>query len=227
MKKAFIIYGPPGAGKGTQANLLAGKLGLIHFDTGKYLEQVVHDPANQKKPGVATARKQWDSGLLVTPPFVLKITVKKTEEIAKSDFGIVFSGSPRTVFEAFGDKEHKGLIGTLEELYGKKNIIPILLKVDPHKSILRNARRRLCSICKTAVLYNTETRANKTCPLCGGKLYRRILDNTDVLKTRINEYKNRTEPILSGLEKSGYKLLEVGAEPLPYKVFESILKKIK
>ena len=49
MNKAIIIYGLPGSGKGTQANLLADKLGLIHFDTGKYLERIVHDPANKKK----------------------------------------------------------------------------------------------------------------------------------------------------------------------------------
>src|SRR3989344_7421928 len=110
MKKVIIVYGPPGAGKGTQANLLAGKLGLIHFDTGKYLGQLLHDSELQKNPEIKKARKIFDSGALVTPSFVLKVTSKKTKEIAKAGWGIVFSGSPRTVFEAFGNQKNEGLI---------------------------------------------------------------------------------------------------------------------
>jgi len=57
MRKVIIIYGPPGAGKGTQANLLAGKLGLIHFDTGRYLEQILHDPEKQNNSEIKKARE--------------------------------------------------------------------------------------------------------------------------------------------------------------------------
>lgn len=226
MRKAIIIYGPPGAGKGTQANLLAGKLGLIHFDTGKYLEQLVHDPTLQKDPEIKKSREIFDSGALVDPPFVLKITSQKTAEIASSGFGVVFSGSPRTVFEAFGDKKNKGLVEILEKLYGKAKIKVILLKINPQKSILRNKNRRICFVCGTAILYNDETHHHTTCPLCGGKLKTRIVDNPKVFATRIKEYKERTEPILKGLKKRGYKIIEVNGTPLPYKVFDNILKKL-
>lgn len=227
MRKVIIIYGPPGAGKGTQANLLAGKLGLIHFDTGKYLEQLLHDPELQKNPEIKKAREIFDSGALVTPGFVLKVTAQKTKEIAKSGFGIVFSGSPRTIFEAFGDSKNEGLIAILEKLYGKKNIVVLFLKIDPQKSILRNKNRRICSVCGTAILYNDETRHHTTCPLCGGKLKTRIVDNPKVFATRIKEYKERTEPILKGVEKRGYKILEIDSVSLPYKVFDKILKKLR
>src|SRR3989344_5922357 len=110
MKKVIIVYGPPGAGKWTQANLLAGKLGLIHFDTGKYLEQTVHDPENQNNPEIKKEKEIFDSGKLLTPSFVLKIISQKTKEVSKSSFGIVFSGSPRTLYEAFGDEKNQGLI---------------------------------------------------------------------------------------------------------------------
>ena len=226
MKRVIIIYGPPGAGKGTQANLLAGKLNLIHFDTGKYLEQLVHDLSLQNDPDIKKARKIFDAGALVDPAFVLKVTSQKTQELAKSGWGIVFSGSPRTVFEAFGDKKNQSLIKIFEELYGKKNVIPILLKIDPEKSILRNAKRRICSICGTAILYNNETHRHTTCPLCGGKLKVRIVDNPKVFETRIKEYEKRTTPILTGLKKHGYKIMEVDGRPLPYVVFKNILKKL-
>ena len=187
MKKVFIIYGPPGAGKGTQANLLAGKLGLIHFDTGKYLEQMLHDPENQNDPEIKKAREIFDSGALVTPSFVLKIISQKTKEVAKSGFGIVFSGSPRTLYEAFGDNKNQGLISLLESEYGKENIVLIFLEINPKVSILRNKNRKVCSVCGTAILYN-DIDQHKTCPLCGGALRTRIVHNPAVFETRIKEY---------------------------------------
>lgn len=227
MRKVIIIYGPPGAGKGTQANLLAGKFGLVHFDTGKYIEQVVYDPANKNDPVVQRERRNFDSGVLTTPSWILKIVRSRSKDIAKSGFGIVFSASPRTVFEAFGDKGNPGLIQTFEKLYGKKNVTPIFLKIDPHASILRNKNRRVCSVCSTAILYNDETHHHTTCPLCGGKLRKRAVDNPKVFETRIREYEERTKPILAGLKKRGYKILEVDGRPLPNKVFESILKNLR
>lgn len=226
MQKAFIIYGPPGAGKGTQANLLAGKLGLIHFDTGKYLEQIVHDPENQNNPEIKKEREIFDSGVLMTPSFVLKIILQKAKEIHKSGYGIVFSGSPRTLYEAFGDDKNPGLIALLESTYGKENISPIFLKIDPKISILRNKNRKICSVCGTAILYN-DSDQHKTCPLCGGVLRTRAVDNPAVLETRIREYEERTKPILDTLKKQGYQIMEIDGHPLPYQVFDNILKVIK
>jgi adenylate kinase len=224
MKKAIIVYGPPGSGKGTQANLLADKLGLIHFDTGKYIEQVINDPANQKNPIIQREKKNFDAGILCTPSWVLKIIRKKTEELAKADFGVVFSGSPRTLFEAFGDKKNKGLIEILEKNYGKKNITPILLKVSSKASIKRNSGRLVCSVCKLPVL--AKSCVEKSCPLCAASFRRRSLDTPEVIKVRLKQYRERTAPILKELKKRGYKIYLVNGEPLPYKVFAEILKKI-
>src|SRR3989344_5224832 len=103
MKRAVVIYGPPGSGKGTQANLLAWTKAFIHFDTGKFLEQMMTDPELENDPVIKKEKKLFASGHLLTPDFVLKFVTEKTQEIAKSGFSIVFSGSPRTSFEAFGD----------------------------------------------------------------------------------------------------------------------------
>lgn len=227
MQKVIIIYGPPGSGKGTQANLLAGKLGLVHFDTGKYIEQLVHDPANQKNKEIQNQLKIFDSGKLCSPDWVFKITSKKTREFAKAGFGLVFSGSPRTMFEAFGDETRTGMITILEKEFGKKNIIPILLKIDPKISILRNSRRLVCSVCGGGILYSDAAHKHKTCPICGGKLRKRTVDNPKVFRTRIKDYEERTKPILTRLKKQGYKVMEIDGRPLPYLVFSDILKKIK
>lgn len=226
MRKVVMFYGPPGAGKGTQANLLASKYGFAHFDTGKYLEQVVHDPANQNDPKIAEARKVFDSGALVEPAFVLKITAEKTKKIAEANFNLVFSGSPRTMFEAFGNEDNEGLIDILTAAYGKDNVIAVFLDIDPKISIIRNSKRMVCSVCGTAILYSDAAHKHKTCPLCGGKLKKRTVDDPKVFQTRIKEYEERTLPIIKSLKEKGYQLINVKAEPLPYEVHEKVAKKL-
>jgi len=227
MKKAVIIYGPPGAGKGTQANLLACKDDFVHFDTGKYLEQVVHDPANKKNKMIQRERKLFDSGILMTPSFVLKVVRDKTTEIAEAGFNVVYSGSPRTMFETLGDKKNKGLIAHLEKLYGKKNIAVIFLKVQARHSLTRNANRKICALCGFAILYSKETKNIKNCPLHGGKLRTRTLDKPSVIKVRLKEFKERTLPIINMLKKRGYKINMVNGEPLPYTVHANIVRHLK
>ena len=65
LKRAVIIYGPPGSGKGTQAELLAKKFGFIHFDTGRYFEALLHSPETQKNPVLRRERKNFDNGFAV------------------------------------------------------------------------------------------------------------------------------------------------------------------
>jgi adenylate kinase family enzyme len=77
----------------------------LHFDTGKYLEQVVHDPENLKDPEIKEQAKLFDSGILLDPSWVLEVVKEKTKKIAAAGFNIVYSGSPRTAYEAFGDSK--------------------------------------------------------------------------------------------------------------------------
>ncbi len=227
MSKAVVIYGPPGSGKGTQANLLAWTKNYIHFDTGKVVEQVVHDPAKQNNPEIAAERKLFDAGILMTPSFILKLTAEKTKEIGESGFSIVYSGSPRTMFEAFGDDKTEGLVAVLEKVYGKENISFLFLKIDPQVAIKRNANRKVCSLCATAIMYNDSTHHHTECPLCGAKLRKRAVDNAEVLQTRIKEYEERTRPIVDELTKRGYRILAVDGTPAPYVVFEEVKKALR
>ncbi|TSC89097.1 MAG: adenylate kinase [Parcubacteria group bacterium Gr01-1014_3] len=237
MKKAVIIYGAPGAGKGTQANLLSAAKGLIHFDTGKFLELIVHDEDKQKNPEIKKEAKLFDTGKLLSPTWVLKIVKEKTGEIAKAGFSVVYSGSPRTLYEAFGsmydpDSGEKtspksstgGLIAFLENVYGKKNISVILLKVKSASSIQRNSNRKICSACGTVIMYNDTTHHHTTCPVCGGHLRKRTLDDPEVIKARLIEYEKRTAPIISEIKKRGYKVNEIDGEPAPYEVHKKVIK---
>jgi adenylate kinase len=218
---AVMVYGQPGSGKGTQADLLADKLSLIHFDTGRFLEMVVHDPARQKEKAIRRERKLFDSGKLQTPSFVFREVKKEAVKIAKAGWGLVFSGSPRTLPEA------QKLVPILERLYGRERVLPFVLEVSPAVSIARNSKRLLCSFCRAALLAAYYPSRNpKHCPVCGGALYRRIVDNPKTIKVRLEEYRVKTLPIFLWLKERGYSPYRINGLPHPYRVFQNIYRVI-
>ena len=225
-KKAIILYGPPGSGKGTTAALLARNYNFIHFDTGQYIEQLLYNPQYRKNKAIQEQRKLFETGKLCTPSWVLKIVSEAAKNIAAVGWSVVFSGSPRTVFEAFGDKKNTGLMKILEKIYGRKNIFIFELKVSAQTSIKRNSNRVICSVCGQPSLF-LYTGRTKCCAVCAGPFKKRTLDNPKVIKARLIEYQERTFPILKGLKKDGYKIFSLDGEPAPYKVFEKIIPHIK
>ena len=98
-KIALVLYGLPGSGKGTQASLASNTFGLMNFDTGRYLETLWYNPKRQKEALVRRERILFETGKLNTPSFVLGEVAKAVRGIAKSNLGVVFSGSPRTMYE--------------------------------------------------------------------------------------------------------------------------------
>ena len=222
--KAIIIYGPPGAGKGTQADLMANHFGFVHFDTGKYLESLIYNPEYKNNPTIRRERRFFEDGKLMTPSWVLAMVSKRTKEIARADLGIDFSGSPRTVYEA------KKLIPILEKLYGRKNIAFFVIQVSPSVSIKRNSHRLVCSVCESPLLFLPETSkftVKSKCPSCGGSLFKRTLDKPEIIKRRIVEYELRTKPIFSEIKRMGYKVNGITGQALPFQVFQKIKAGIK
>lgn len=217
-KQVVILYGAPGSGKGTQANLLAAKYGLIHFDAGRFLEGIVHDSSRQKDVIIRRERHLFDTGKLMTPRFVLKEVIHQIKRMAHAELGFVSSGSPRTLYEA------EGLLPLLEKWYGKKNIHVVVLEVPSAMSLKRNSVRRLCSVCRFPVLVEYYPGKNPaSCPLCGGKLYQRTLDkDKKIIKVRLEEYMKRTSPIFRLMKKRGYALHHLKGSGKPYQVFTAI-----
>ena len=225
----IVVYGPPGAGKGTQADLLAERYGLIHFDTGKVIEKTVHDPKNADDPVIQRERRLFDAGILCTPKWVLELVSRKIAEIGASEArGIVFSGSPRTMFEAGGDGENgiTGVISTLENIFGKENIVVNRLNVSPESSIFRNSHRRVCENCQTPLMYAPENEKLDLCPKCGGRIVTRTLDAPETIKVRLEEYKNRTEPIFDYLANRGIRIIDIDGEADPETVARDIFREI-
>ncbi len=221
-KIAIILYGPPGSGKGTQANLIADKLDLVHVDTGKFLESIVYDLSRQKEKIIRRERKNFEDGILITPSFVVGEIKRRVRRIWESGLGVAFSGSPRTLYEA--ERE----MPFFEKLYGKKNIFVFVISVSERVSLKRNSHRVVCTICRAPLLTAYYPSKNpKHCPICGGPFYRRTLDKPDVIKVRLKQYRDRTKPVFAFMKKRGYRVRVIDGGPEPYKVFRSVYGHLK
>lgn len=220
---AVLIFGTPGAGKGTQANLLEWTKGFYHFDSGKELRAILNDPDRQDEPLIKSEKELNNTGILNTPSWVLGIFKEEAEKIAKAGMSLVYSGSPRTMYEAFGEGDIVGLVPFLENLYGKGNVLAFYLDIAPEVAAARNKIRRTCTVCTNPVLGNTPV---TTCPICEGELKIRVDDNPETYKTRYNEYTTRTLPILDEMKKRGMEISKFDAAQKPPAIYAQILKKL-
>lgn len=233
-KQVVILFGPPGAGKGTQAELVAEKLGLYIFETSKILEKEFRRAENLPESSqeryakidgenfdVLKEKKLWENGTLNSPPWVTFLVVKETTKLYEEDKELILAGSPRTVYEV------ERVMPALEKLYGKENIKVILIEISPEETIFRNSHRRICELVRHSILFNKETEKLKTCPIDGSKLIKRKnLDDPETIKVRIKEYTERTFPMLEYFEKHNFEVSKIKGEQTPSDVFNDILKAI-
>ncbi len=228
-KPVILIMGPPGSGKGTQSILLAEKFNLHYYETSKIIESKImnakkgeYEVVDGKKYPLADEKKRWLTGVLCTPEVVSYWGKTIIEGLARNNQGIMFSGSPRTLTEA------QLMMPLLAKLYEKKNIKTILLTLKPEDSMFRNSNRRICELMRHPILYNSDTKKLKTCPLDGSKLVeRKGLDDPESIKVRLQEYKNRTMPVIDYLKKYKYFVKTVNAAPAPSVIFNNIQKALE
>ena len=218
---AVVFYGPPGSGKGTQAKLLSDKLNLYLFDTGDFLRKIFSNPKLKNNKEIQAQKKLYNEGKLVSHAWILKSVSQKVKELAKLDQSVVFSGSARSMFEAFGGKKYKGLIKILEEIFGRDNLYFFYLDIPEKESIKRNSRRSICLTCKNVFLAFASNMKN--CPLCGDKIERRSDDKKEIIVKRLKEYRQITLPVIKELKNLKYKIIKIDGTPAPYKIFQKIL----
>ncbi len=205
-KKAIMVLGPPGSGKGTQAKLIAEKLGFFHFITsqvGKDYIATHNDSETQKQT------ENYKSGVLFDPPWLMKVIKEKTEEIFRSYSGIVYDGSPRTLPEA------EFLYRLLSEIIGTGNISVIEIDVGDKELKKRLAKRLICSKSSNHVFIRSEKlNPGDSCPEGDGVLSERDLDKPELFDTRLAEYRNRTLPGLEFLKKTHSVITINGDQPI-------------
>jgi len=224
----IIIMGPPGSGKGTQAELLAERLNIFHLETSKIIEANLKGikkgdfvVIKGKKYFLIQERKTRETGGLMSAPLIDFWIKNKVKELKKEGKGIIFSGSPRTVYEG------KTLPPFLKRLYGTKNIKIIFLELSAKESIWRNSHRKTCELMRHPILFAKETKKLTKCPFDGSKLLFRKDDNPAVIKVRLKEYKEKTFPIIELFKKQGLKVKRVNGEQSVVDVFNDILKSLK
>lgn len=228
-KQVIFLFGQPGAGKGTQAELLADKLGYYHFESSKVIEACFANESPEKvfeiegeKFKVSDEKQRWEKGLLNSPPFVVNLFLDKIKDLAKEDKSIIFSGSPRTVYES--ERELPVLI----ELYGLENINFIMLEISAETTIFRNSHRRICELMRHSILFSKETEKLAICPLDGSNLVKRKgLDDPETIKKRLEVFKEQTYPVIKVIEKHGIKIHKVNGEQSVSDVYKNVLEGLK
>lgn len=230
MKKQVIcLFGQPGAGKGAQAELLAERLGYYHFESSKVIEACFRKESPEKvftiegkDYKIADEMARREAGELVSPAFVVFLMLEKIKELANDEKSVIFSGSPRTLYEA--QKELPLLI----ELFGKENIHFIFLEISPETTIFRNSHRRICELMRHSIMYSPETEKLEICPLDGSKLVKRKgLDDPETIKNRLVIYEKETHPVVEFVEKEGISLTRIHGERTIAEVFMDILEVLK
>jgi len=185
MSKYFILLGPPGAGKGTQAAAISEYLGLPHISSGDIFR---HNLKNQTKLGVL-AEGFINKGELV-PDDVTIAMIK--ERLSHEDCvgGALLDGFPRTPAQAVALDE------LLSDMKSKVVVVPYI-KVEESELVARLTSRWTCSAC--GHVYNEKTHPpNKTgiCDDDGSELYQREDDMAETVANRIQVYLNQTEPLI-------------------------------
>ncbi|MGD0977115.1 MAG: nucleoside monophosphate kinase [Minisyncoccia bacterium] len=216
-KKLVILIAPPGAGKGTQANLLAKKFGLFHLETAKIIEDKFKN-AIPEDPVIKAAKEKWLDGGLVEPKVVAQWFLEKITKLADENNSVILSGSPRTLYEAKFD------MPILSRLFGKENIKIFHIKLSETESIKRNSGRRICKAHRHPIPNFPEYKGLTMCPEDGSELMRRELDKPEVIRQRYLVYLEETAPILNYFHENNYPVTEINGEQPIEKVFEDIRK---
>jgi adenylate kinase len=176
----IIMLGAPGAGKGTQADVLAAKRGLPKISTGDILRQGIKD----QLPVAMIAKAKMDRGELVDDDTMIAI-VRDRLSRPDVDAGFILDGFPRTVDQA------RALDRLMDDL-GKGPLLVVELVVPEEDLVRRLAGRRICSKCGE----NAGVDDGPTCRRCGGELTQRPDDREEVVRERLNVYARSTKPLV-------------------------------
>lgn len=188
----ILFMGPPGAGKGTQAAVVVKELGIPHISTGDAFRLAI----KQGTPIGLKAKSYTVQGLLVPDDVTIGIVEERLQQ-SDCEKGFLLDGFPRTLSQAEALGEILSRLGTsLDHV--------INLNVDRGLLMARLTGRRICSTCGTSyhLIFNPP-KQDGICDIDGGELYQRPDDNEESVGKRLDEYDNKTAPLLAFYDDKG------------------------
>lgn len=181
----LVLLGPPGAGKGTQAERLVGDFDLPYYATGDILRQAVKD----ETPLGKEAKSYMDAGDLVPDDLICQVIMERIDASEAAD-GFVLDGFPRTVGQA--EILEAGL-----ESRGRSLSAALLIDAPDEEVIRRLSGRRICT--KNGHLYHVDFDPPKhegVCDQDGSRLIQRDDDKPEVVQNRLDVYHEQTKPLV-------------------------------
>jgi len=210
----LILLGPPGAGKGTQAEKIAKEFNIPHISTGDIFRANIK---NETELGIK-AKQYIDNGELVPDSVVVAIVEDRIKQDDTKN-GFLLDGFPRTENQALALDE------VLNELGISLDAV-INIKVDSQVLVSRITGRRICKDCGATYHIEFNPPAEEgVCDLCGGELYQRSDDNEDTVQNRIDVYNKQTAPLIEYYSKQDL-IITIDGEQAIDKVFTDIVKKL-
>jgi adenylate kinase len=206
----LILFGPPGAGKGTQAERLRGDFQLPYIATGDMLRSNVKEGTELGKK----AKEYMDAGELVPDDLIVAMAAERLQQDDAQD-GFILDGFPRTIEQA------KALDRQLAEL-GRRVTAALLIDVADEEVVRRLSGRRVCV--KAGHNYHVEFDPPKREGVCdqdGSRLIQRDDDKPDVIRNRLRVYHEQTEPLIDFYDEQGVMRRIDGTRP-PVEVHDHI-----
>ncbi|MBS4024174.1 MAG: adenylate kinase [Clostridia bacterium] len=199
----LLLMGPPGAGKGTQAEKMVEKLAIPHISTGDMFRNAIKEGTQLGKK----TKEFMDQGKLVPDEVTIGI-VKERLQQSDCNLGFLLDGFPRTVGQA------EALEQILAEL--DMNLDKVVdIHVDKQKLVDRLTGRRICRGCGAAyhIIFNPPNGLEK-CDKCGGELYQRSDDNVETAENRLGVYGEQTKPLQDFYQTKGLLVTIDGDKPM-------------
>lgn len=211
-----VMFGAPGAGKGTYASRLQQKLGVETIATGDIFRELIRQDSELGRE----VKSYVEKGLLVPDEIVLEVLKQRLSKIPEGK-GFILDGFPRTLEQA------KAL-----EAIAKIDVV-LMLDVPDWLIIERLSSRRICRNC--GAVYNIrflKPKVEGVCDKCGGPLYQRSDDTPEVIKKRLQVYQEQAKPLLEYFEQkkvpfvvSKTTSLDQPPEPIVDKMIEELKKR--
>ncbi len=211
----LVLLGPPGVGKGTQAELLCAHLGVCHLSTGDVFRACRALPAPERAPAINAALELMERGELVSDEVVMDV-IRERARCLHCGGGFLLDGFPRTLAQA----------AALESLLRDEGLVltaAVNYTMDLEEIVGRLAGRRVCAKCgATFHLTRRPSRLPGVCDACGGKLCQREDDRPETVRVRMQAYQKSAGPVVEFYEKRGL-LRSIGAAGRPREVFDETM----